>query len=118
MSFAEITHCRPITPGLYLRYPPMAAPRTFPCPACGEAVPAKAKACPHCGACDKSGWNEEGSSTDGLDLPGEDFDYDKFTAEEFGTPRKAKGPALIWKITGVILLLIAILGYLISFSIL
>ena len=87
----------------------MAAQRTFPCPACGEDVPAKAKACPHCGACEKSGWNEDESATDGLDLPGEDFDYDKFVQNEFGSPAKSKGPALIWKITAVVLLIATIL---------
>jgi hypothetical protein len=80
---------------------------TFSCPACGENVPAKAKACPHCGACDKTGWKDD--SADGLDLPDEDFDYDKFVAEEFGTPQKAKGPALIWKITAIVLLIVTIL---------
>jgi hypothetical protein len=69
----------------------MASKNTFPCPVCGEDVPAKAKACPHCGACEKSGWNEEASGADGLDLPDNDFDYEKFTAEEFGTPRSCGG---------------------------
>ena len=67
----------------------MASPRTFECPVCGEDVPAKAKACPSCGACEKSGWGD--TEGDGLDLPGEDFDYEKFKEEEFGTPRKLKG---------------------------
>ena len=87
----------------------MAAKSTFPCPACGEDVPAKAKACPHCGACDKSGWNEDESGADGLDLPGEDFDYDKFVQNEFGSPAKRSGPALIWKITAVVLLIATVL---------
>ena len=87
------------------------ASKTFACPACGEDVPAKAKACPHCGACEKSGWNDD--TADGLDLPEDDFDYEKFTAEEFGTPRPAGGK-LIWKITAVVLLVVALIGFLIS----
>jgi hypothetical protein len=79
-------------------------------------VPVKAKACHHCGACEKSGWNAEASGADGLDLPEDDFDYEKFTAEEFGTPRKMKSIPLIWKIIGVVLFVIAILGYIISFT--
>ncbi len=87
----------------------MAAKRTFPCPVCGQDVPLKAKACHHCGACEKSGWNPD--ATDGLDLPGDDFDYDKFTAEEFGTPRKVRGKELLWKIIAVVLVVLMIIGF-------
>ena len=84
----------------------MATPRTFECPVCGEDVPAKAKACPHCGACEKSGWNQEATEADGLALPDEDFDYDKFTAEEFGQPRKRKGKELMVWITALVILIL------------
>ena len=93
----------------------MPAKSSFPCPICGKTVPAKASSCPNCGACDKTGWNEQKTAYDGIDLPDEDFDYDKFTAEEFGTPKKAKGPALIWKITAVILLVATTVYYVTSF---
>ena len=53
--------------------------KPFECPVCGEDVPANAKACPECGACEKSGWSEDLASS-GLDLPDEDFDYEKFVA--------------------------------------
>jgi uncharacterized membrane protein YvbJ len=79
---------------------------TFSCPACGKDVPAKAKACPHCGACGKSGWNEE--SCDGLDLSEDDFNYEKFVEEEFDQPRKLRGKELVWKITAAILLVLTI----------
>lgn len=39
------------------------------CPVCGEPVPPKARACPHCGADEHSGWNEDDTRYDGLDLP-------------------------------------------------
>ena len=42
---------------------------SFPCPICGEEVPAKAKACPSCGSCDKTGWSEAARGPNGLDLP-------------------------------------------------
>jgi hypothetical protein len=84
----------------------MPSQKTFSCPSCGEDVPAKAKACPHCGACGKSGWNEE--SCDGLDLPEEDFNYEKFVEEELGEPRKLRGKDLFWKITAAILLVVII----------
>ena len=81
----------------------MPSPKAFSCPMCGETVPAKAKACPHCGACDKSGWNEAEAGYDGLDLPNDDFDYEKFKEEEFGTPRKLSGKRLVWWWTSAIL---------------
>lgn len=89
----------------------MAAKRTFPCPVCGQDVPLKAKACQHCGACEKSGWNQDATDADGLDLPGDDFDYDKFTAEEFGTPRKVRGKELLWKIIAVVLVVLMLVGF-------
>ena len=89
----------------------MASKSTFPCPVCGEDVPAKAKACPHCGACEKSGWNEEASGADGLDLPDDDFDYDKFTQEEFGAPRKLHGKELFWMIVSVVILILMIIVF-------
>lgn len=92
----------------------MASKSTFSCPVCGEDVPAKAKACPHCSACEKSGWNEEASGTDGLDLPDEDFDYEKFTAEEFGTPRKLRGKEHLWRLTAIVLLALIVSAFIIS----
>jgi hypothetical protein len=71
-------------------------------------------ACPHCGACDKSGWNEEASGADGLDLPDEDFDYEKFTAEEFGSPRKLRGKERLWKVTAIVLLVLIVSMFIIS----
>ena len=92
----------------------MASKGTFSCPVCGEDVPAKAKACPHCGACEKSGWNEEASGADGLDLPDDDFNYEKFAAEEFGTPRKLRGKELLWKIVAASLIVLLIILFIAS----
>lgn len=39
------------------------------CPVCGGEVPPGARACPECGADERSGWNEEDARYDGLDLP-------------------------------------------------
>ena len=85
----------------------MASAQPFDCPICGNRVPAKAKACPSCGACDKTGWNEDATAADGLDLPDDDFDYDKFTQEEFGTPaRKPQGMKWVWWVTALLLLVV------------
>ena len=68
----------------------------FTCPVCDEEVPANAKACPECGACEKSGWSET-TRNDGLDLPDEEFEYDEFVAEEFGSgSRKTRIPSHWW----------------------
>ena len=93
----------------------MASKSIFSCPVCGAEVPVKAKSCPDCGACEKSGWNEEASAADGLDLPGDDFDYEKFTAEEFGTPRKPRGKELLWKVTAAALLILTLFLILANF---
>ena len=61
--------------------------KSFECPVCGEDVPANAKSCPECGACEKSGWSGEAD-----ELPDTEFDYGKFVAEEFGGGAK-KSPA-------------------------
>lgn len=47
-------------------------------------MPPDALACPECGADHETGWNEEATATDGLDLPGGDFNYDEFVKREFG----------------------------------
>lgn len=44
------------------------------CPVCGAAVPRGARACPECGADERSGWNEDDTRYDGLDLPDEAFE--------------------------------------------
>ena len=47
-------------------------PRAFispeDCPVCGAAVPRGARACPECGADERSGWDEEATRYDDLDL--------------------------------------------------
>ena len=67
-----------------------------PCAGCPKkAEKAKAK---------KRSWEQEKAS-DGLDLPGDDFDYDEFVAREFGkAPHQALGLEWYWWLLGVALL--------------
>lgn len=74
------------------------------CPVCGEDVPKKALACPECGADHNSGWREEGAYLDGVGVPDEEFDYDRFVEAEFGTPSKPLGMSPLWWVTAIIVL--------------
>lgn len=72
---------------------------TFSCPVCGADVPRKAKSCPECGACEKSGWSDD-RYLDGVDLP----DY---VSEDEGPRRSSANGGLspIWWIAAVLVLL-------------
>ena len=58
------------------------------CPVCGEDVPRVALACPECGADHTSGWRENAEAYDAVDLPDEDFNYEEFVKQEFGSSRR------------------------------
>jgi len=73
------------------------------CPACGEDVPRDALACPECGADHNSGWREDADIYDGVDLPEEDFNYEKFVKQEFGSSPKPAAIKPVWWITAVLL---------------
>lgn len=73
------------------------------CPICGARVRKGAKACPDCGADDRSGWRDE-AAEDGLNLPDSEFDYDRFVENEWGRPEKSPGGSALGWIAGVILL--------------
>lgn len=79
--------------------------KSFLCPVCGDEVSPNAKACPECGACEKSGWSDRSLHEDGLDLPDEDFDYAGFVAEEFAGGPKRSLPQWFWTVVAAVLLL-------------
>jgi len=68
------------------------------CPVCGTDVPPNARACPHCGADERSGWNEDDTRYDGLDLPDEAFADDK-------PPVRRASPTL-WVVVAIVLLVL------------
>ena len=80
------------------------------CPVCGEDVPPAAVACPECGADHNSGWQENAELYDAVDLPDEDFNYEEFVKQEFGSSHK---PAIkrVWWITALILIAVLIAIY-------
>ena len=76
------------------------------CPNCGTTVPRKAKACPECGADEKTGWSDS-AYADNLGIPDENFDYENFVKEEFGSRSpKPRGLHWVWWLTAVILILL------------
>lgn len=92
----------------------MPLPRTAPdeCPVCGAAVPRTARSCPECGADERTGWNEDDTRYDGLDLPDSAYEDDS-------APRRRRSPAarpgLLWNIVGLALLVLMILGLVFGF---
>jgi len=80
------------------------------CPNCGAEVPPRSRSCPECGADETTGWNDD-ATAQRLGIPTEGFDYEAFVEEEFGKPRRT-GLAWYWKVTGAVLLLSLLLGFL------
>ena len=73
------------------------------CPNCGAEVPHKARACPECGADEKTGWSDEEYAS-GLDLPDETFDYNDFAKREFGGKSPVpRGIHWFWWIVALVL---------------
>jgi len=84
----------------------------FLCPVCGEEVEVGALACPGCGACDRTGLQEEAYMHSNVDLPDETFDYDAFVHKEFaGKTVKSKKEVFVAVMVTLLILLYA-LGYL------
>jgi hypothetical protein len=80
------------------------------CPNCGAEVPRGAKTCPECGSDEQTGWSEEAQAAD-LGLPDENFSYDDFVKQEFGTPSPVpRGIHWFWWVVAAGLLL-GLLGF-------
>jgi len=73
------------------------------CPVCGDDVPKGAKACPGCGADARSGWDEDDTRYDGLDLPDEAFADEK---KPKLAPRTGRDPVWIALVVLVTLALV------------
>ena len=81
------------------------------CPVCGEDVPRHALACPQCGADHSSGWREDADTYDGVDLPEDDFNYDEFVKQKFGSQARPAGLKTIWWIVGIALIVAFVLYF-------
>ena len=74
------------------------------CPVCGEDVPRGAAACPGCGADERTGWDEDATRHDGLDLPDE-----AFADEHTERAARTKHGAGLWLVVTAGLLVLLIL---------
>lgn len=81
------------------------------CPVCDHEVPRGALACPECGADHNSGWREDAETYEALGLPDEDFDYDQFVREEFGSSIKPAGIKTIWWLTAILVIIASVALY-------
>lgn len=79
------------------------------CAQCGTAIPRSARACPECGADERTGWRET-SIYDGLELP--DADGNNDDGGSLRTSRPRGGIAWYWIAAGVLLLFVLGLGFL------
>lgn len=87
----------------------MAASAPDHCPVCGAAVPGGARACPGCGADERTGWDDEKTRYDGLDLPESAFENDDDTGRAIPTRRaRGAGAGGFWRIVGIVLLVLIV----------
>ena len=80
----------------------------------GTALKRDAKACPECGADERSGWRAE-SVYDGLDLPEDAFSADDEKRDRKQSQRRVNGVAWYWWCVGLVIVLVFALGVLLRF---
>jgi len=77
------------------------------CAQCGADIPPRARACPGCGADERTGWREQ-SVYDGLNLPDDETDDDARSAPRSSRPRDRL--AWYWALTIIAVLLLLIVS--------
>jgi predicted nucleic acid-binding Zn ribbon protein len=75
------------------------------CAQCGAEIPPRARACPGCGADERTGWREQ-SVYDGLNLPDDETDDDTRSDPRSSRPRDRLAWYWVLTIIAVLLLLI------------
>jgi hypothetical protein len=82
------------------------------CANCGAAIPKNARACPECGADEKTGWRET-SVYDGLDLPDDAWQDDTNTTKKRRPDiQRVNGVPWYWWCIGLVLLALLAAGVL------
>src|ERR1043165_782885 len=74
------------------------------CPNCGAEVPERARACPECGADEKTGWSEK-ARYDELGIPDDSFDYGEFVEREFGGKEPKRKLGWLWAVVAVLVMI-------------
>jgi predicted nucleic acid-binding Zn ribbon protein len=77
------------------------------CANCGAPIPPRARACPECGADERTGWAEQ-SIYDGLDLPEEDDEREQSNLSR----QHRQSRQWLWWLVGVFLILMLTLALL------
>jgi predicted nucleic acid-binding Zn ribbon protein len=86
---------------------PARPPPPDTCANCGAAIPRTARACPECGADERSGWRES-SAGDGLDLPDSAYADDP---EAAAAPSRPAHPVnWFWLAAGLLVLVVLVLA--------
>jgi hypothetical protein len=83
------------------------------CAICGADIPATARACPECGADERTGWDEQ-SAADGLDLPEEESTSEahaRYLRDEALPGRPQGRRDWFWWAVGVVVLLALLAPY-------
>ena len=80
------------------------------CANCGAAIPRSARACPECGADERTGWRET-SVYDDLDLPDAAFEDEASSPLPSRPPRAINGLAWYWWAAALCLLLLVLRAF-------
>jgi hypothetical protein len=85
-----------------------ALPPPEECANCGASIPRTARACPECGADERTGWRER-SVYDDLDLPESAWeDESSASAKRAAPPARVNGVPWYWWLVGALLLAVLI----------
>lgn len=84
-------------------------PAPTECANCGASIPRSAKACPECGADERTGWRDQ-SLYDGLDLPETAWPDDTESGKPAPASTRVNGVPWYWWLVGAILLALFIGG--------
>ena len=77
------------------------------CAVCGADIPPSARACPGCGADERTGWREP-SIYDGLDLPESAFEDESDAGERAARGEAEERKARFWWIVAVAMLVVVV----------
>lgn len=87
---------------------PSPAPAPDECAQCGGDIPRKAKACPHCGADERTGWREA-SVYDGIEFPDEEENERNAEAEAEAAGKERGGLPWYWTAVALVFLILSVL---------